>query len=533
VKLVDIIFEKVSKEHKLAIFSWLAEPHVQEFWDNTQDHKDDILNFMEGRKTSSFYCGGKYVYFVAKKENHPFALIMTIKESAAEDIGELKLASLSKLGTSYGIDYMIGDKDYFGKGYGAATLSSFVEFFKSEIDSKADAFLIDPSVDNPRAKHVYMKAGFEYVGDFVMAGEVSGKGKLHHLLVKKFEPNIDLVAASIEDLSLIQNMSMFYVYDLSRDCSCISDEWSISENGLYEPPCFKRYFEEDSRKVFLIKVNCEVAGFVLLNQVGTSKKTDWNLGEFFVLAKFQKLGIGKKVAEEIWNLHPGNWEVLVLPENKSALKFWNQTIKDYTNGDFIKEVKEIDYDKDQSKRFVFTFNSKKKPSLHNSVRILLINDDDELLLMCADDPTTTSKEGVYHGKFWFCIGGEIEKDESLMEAAVRELKEETGLSCEDVVFGPKVWFGEFDLVLSGKLRRLQQKFIVARTSKKNVNMKNLTTNEKKVVESIKWFSLDNIINCNEVIYPVGLEEYLIDILDKKYPADPIWIDLDVKPKVNF
>ena len=74
---------------------------------------------------------------------------------------------------------------------------------------------------------------------------------------------------------------------------------------------------------------------------------------------------------------------------------------------------------------------------------------------------------------------------------------------------------------------------VENISKKNVNMKNLTTNEKKVVESIKWFSLDNIINCNEVIYPVGLEEYLIDILDKKYPADPIWIDLDVKPKVNF
>jgi hypothetical protein len=29
-----------------------------------------------------------------------------------------------------------------------------------------------------------MKAGFEHVADFVMSGNVSGAGKLHHLLIK-------------------------------------------------------------------------------------------------------------------------------------------------------------------------------------------------------------------------------------------------------------------------------------------------------------------------------------------------------------
>ena len=55
-----ITFKKVDIAHKEIIFSWLAEPHVQEFWDNTQGHKDDILNFMGDRLIPSNYCDGKH-----------------------------------------------------------------------------------------------------------------------------------------------------------------------------------------------------------------------------------------------------------------------------------------------------------------------------------------------------------------------------------------------------------------------------------------------------------------------------------------
>lgn len=40
----QIRFEKASFPYKDTIFRWLAEPHVQEFWDNSQAHKDDIVN---------------------------------------------------------------------------------------------------------------------------------------------------------------------------------------------------------------------------------------------------------------------------------------------------------------------------------------------------------------------------------------------------------------------------------------------------------------------------------------------------------
>lgn len=183
---MSIKFRKITKKDIPTVFKWLDEPFVQEFWDNTQAHRDDILNFTDGRKTPSTYAGGKYIYWVAQEDNQPFALIMTIQETSAEDINEVKLANLSKTGTSYGIDYMIGNKNYFGVGYGASTLSQFIDFFRLEVDRNADTFLIDPETNNPRAKHVYLKAGFEYIADFVMTGQVSGAGKPHHLLIKKF-----------------------------------------------------------------------------------------------------------------------------------------------------------------------------------------------------------------------------------------------------------------------------------------------------------------------------------------------------------
>ena len=117
-------------------------------------------------------------------------MLMTIQETAEDHEGGIKLNHLSKTGNTYGIDYMIGDKHYFGKGYGAKTLSEFLDFFRREFDGSADTFIIDPASDNPRASHVYMKAGFEYIADFVMGGDCSGSGKLHHLLIKKIEPII-------------------------------------------------------------------------------------------------------------------------------------------------------------------------------------------------------------------------------------------------------------------------------------------------------------------------------------------------------
>ena len=142
--------------------------------------------------------------------------------------------------------------------------------------------MIDPDSANLRAKHVYMKAGFKHVCDFMMEGDVSGAGKVHHLLLRKFEPTVSIIQATMGDYPFIQNMARFYVYDLSRDCGSISSDWAIPEDGLYESFDFKNYFEEPSRKAYLVKVYDEIAGFVLLNQATEDATNTWNMGKFLL-----------------------------------------------------------------------------------------------------------------------------------------------------------------------------------------------------------------------------------------------------------
>jgi len=168
--------------------------------------------------------------------------------------------------------------------------------------------------------------------------------------------------------------------------------------------------------------------------------------------------------------------------------------------------------------------------IKNSVKVILLNEDNEILLMSADDPLTTPVEGKSHSIFWFPIGGTIEKGETIEEAAIREIYEETGLKKDEIELGPIVWFGEFDYILKGVLTRQKETYIVVRTKQKDVSLTALDEWEKQVVQKIEWFSLDKIINSKEVIFPILLHKYLPDIISRKYPKKPIKIDLTKQSK---
>lgn len=77
----------------------------------------------------------------------------------------------------------------------------------------------------------------------------------------------------------------------------------------------------------------------------------------FILARFQRQGIGRLVAHDLWNTYPGRWEVSILPENKDGLSFWRKTISVYTDGKYS-EVLKIDYDPYQPNRIILNFETK-------------------------------------------------------------------------------------------------------------------------------------------------------------------------------
>lgn len=171
--------------------------------------------------------------------------------------------------------------------------------------------------------------------------------------------SIEIIPASLADYPTIQNMARFYVYDISRYCGFISKDWAMPQDGLYECFDLKKYFIDSDKKAYLVKLeDGELVGFVLLDKHSTSGKIDWNMGEFFILAKFQGKGIASEIVKKIWAMHPGKWEVSVIPENKPALAFWRKNISYVTNEKYLGEVKTVDYDKDQPQRIIFNYECK-------------------------------------------------------------------------------------------------------------------------------------------------------------------------------
>lgn len=179
---MNIRFKKATLDYKDYIFDWLDKPHVKEFWDNSQEHRDDILIFMNGSNAPRPYFNGTFDYWVGLINDEPFALLMTSEIKNAEtDLPEGWYEQLSITGKTLGIDFMIGNEKYLGKGLAAPTLEAFTQFIPKHIDPLVDRFLIDPAANNPRAKHVYKKAGFKVVSEFVRRDENT------FLMVKKLK----------------------------------------------------------------------------------------------------------------------------------------------------------------------------------------------------------------------------------------------------------------------------------------------------------------------------------------------------------
>ncbi|MBP9777841.1 MAG: GNAT family N-acetyltransferase [Rickettsiaceae bacterium] len=152
----------------------------------------------------------------------------------------------------------------------------------------------------------------------------------------------ELVPATLDDYPMIQNMARFYVYEMSKYCGVHYPGWECPENGLFECDDFKHYFENPNNKTYLIKVDNEIAGFALINKLEVLSETDFNMGEFFILAKFQGSEIGRKIAKEIFNRHKGVWSVGAIPKNTKALQFWRSVINEYTESNFTEEAKTSD-----------------------------------------------------------------------------------------------------------------------------------------------------------------------------------------------
>ena len=164
---------------------------------------------------------------------------------------------------------------------------------------------------------------------------------------------VKLIPATLNDLPIIQNLARFYAYDISEN---YGDEpgWEMEDDGLYSIGIdFKKYFESKDCFPFLIRYKNELAGFAIVDKKGTNETIDFNMAQFFVLRLYKGKGIGKHIAHQCFNQFQGTWEVMVMPGNEGAYRFWRSIIANYSNNDFEEYTRPLTH----GERNLFKFTS--------------------------------------------------------------------------------------------------------------------------------------------------------------------------------
>ncbi|GEM47085.1 GNAT family N-acetyltransferase [Deinococcus cellulosilyticus] len=153
---MQISFLPLQDDHLTLLHCWLQQPHVREFWDDGDRTLEDVQ--------ASYGSADRDVdAFLILLEDCPIGYIQAYPVDAESPF------VFCRRGNTWGMDLFIGEVKHLGKGLGFQAVQVFADFLHTEYG--ADRVLIDPSIRNHRAIHIYQKAGFEPVAELVHAGE--------------------------------------------------------------------------------------------------------------------------------------------------------------------------------------------------------------------------------------------------------------------------------------------------------------------------------------------------------------------------
>lgn len=137
-----------------------------------------------------------------------------------------------------------------------------------------------------------------------------------------------------------------------------------------------------------------------------------------------------------------------------------------------------------------------------TVRVLLTNPAGETLLFEDSDP------GLDDARWWVTPGGGIDPGEGELDAAIREVAEETGYQLQESdLIGPiarrHVVHGYSDRVIEQ-----DESFYVARTDDFAVDVSGHTADERLTFKQFRWWSTEELRATDDWVWPHELVEIL-------------------------
>src|SRR5215471_11633273 len=127
------------------------------------------------------------------------------------------------------------------------------------------------------------------------------------------------VSPAPDGFAVVRNLFALYMHDMSEFVAL-----DVEDDGAFAiPASLAGYWDHNGtpeRFPFLVRADGRIAGFALVQQIAASPST-YDMGEFFILRKYRRAGIGGAVARDLFDRFKGAWQVRELPANTSAQMF--------------------------------------------------------------------------------------------------------------------------------------------------------------------------------------------------------------------
>lgn len=149
------------------------------------------------------------------------------------------------------------------------------------------------------------------------------------------------------------------------------------------------------------------------------------------------------------------------------------------------------------------------PVNRRAARVLLVDAADRVLLLQGRDPADPTQ-----GSWWFTPGGGLDDGEEPVQAARRELSEETGLQLAAEALGPVVFERVAHFRFAGRHYRQAEVYYLARIERHDVDTSGWTPLEVASVTGHRWWPRAELRTTTERLYP----SELADVLDRVLSA---------------
>ena len=142
-------------------------------------------------------------------------------------------------------------------------------------------------------------------------------------------PDIRFRVAQWQDKPVLSRRLELYQYDLS-------EVWpqTLNEHGEYGF-AVDRYLRNPRLRAYFFLVDGAYAGFGLVDPDVSLPQNEFWMGQFFVMKRYRRMGVGTQGARFIFDQFRGKWEVGQMPLNLPAQAFWRRTIAEYTGGQYV------------------------------------------------------------------------------------------------------------------------------------------------------------------------------------------------------